>query len=214
MMGEAVVLFALIVLAGFGVLTLLDSNRERTLWPQKPMMSLWRIVRRGASLMFRMTTGLFMTIVVLGVSYWGWNALQERRLERKVSSTHTWKERVIPFAGQTKATLKTRCSESKLYYTLTLEPDPKTNKTGQTDTWFTHMTQMPHLILQLEDSDGFRVMSIALKENGEIKTTDGRFTRVVDDDGKPTALEINTTTGCDKHVYARASEWTMTWRNK
>jgi hypothetical protein len=31
MIGEAVVLFALIVLAGFGILTLMDSNRERTL---------------------------------------------------------------------------------------------------------------------------------------------------------------------------------------
>jgi hypothetical protein len=31
MIGEAVVLFALIVLAGFGVLTLMDSFRERTL---------------------------------------------------------------------------------------------------------------------------------------------------------------------------------------
>jgi hypothetical protein len=212
MIGEAVVLFALIVLAGFGILTLMDSNRERTLWPQTPMMSLWRIVRRGASLMFRVTTGLFMSIVILGVGYWGWNALQAQRLERKVSATHEWNDRVIPLMGQTKATLKTRCSESRLYYHLTLTPDPKTNKPDQTGTWITRMMDIENLALILMDADEFHVMFIDIKRNAEM--TNGPFSRRVDDEGKPTALEINTTTVCDKNVYARASQWSITWRNK
>jgi hypothetical protein len=149
------------------------------------------------------TTGLFMAIVVLGLGYWGWTTFQERRVERKVSSTKTWDERVIPFAGQTKATLKTRCSESKLYYTLHLEPA----KSGQRETWVTQMMKVDDLALQLYDADRFRLLSI------EIVNDDGR-TRIVDDDGKPTALEINTTTVCDKHVYARASKWSITWRSK
>jgi hypothetical protein len=75
------------------------------------------------------------------------------------------------------------------------------------------MTQIPDLILRLEDADGFRVISVEIKRDGEHKTEDG-VARIVDDNGQEIAYAVNTTTACDKHVYARATQWSITWTDK
>jgi len=73
-------------------------------------------LRRISRLAFRGLIATFITVVVAGALYWVWTTVEDRRLERIVSQTQVWESQKTPLI----ATLKTRCSNSRLYYKLVI----------------------------------------------------------------------------------------------
>jgi hypothetical protein len=184
------------------------------------------LVRRGIGLFFRTLATVFMLVVVLVAVLWVRSEWQSRRLERLVAVTKQWPTTVIG-KDSMPVDVKTRCSESRLYYIVRMsrplpfakasEPSGKlldasgkdevklpARGTQPTDDQWATRTRMgvEKIILQFLDKDGFVVLSHELSVAG---FTSVREERIIDH------LESNGSTHCDRAAFARAESLSIMW---
>lgn len=152
---------------------------------------LWQITR----IAFRSLAALFMAVVVAGALYLGWDLIEDRRLENTVSKTRTWEKVTIPLSQTVLVTLKTRCSESQLYYILTIQPPDKPDKPPEKTSPIVRSSSLVNAVgrindfhIQFADLDGFKIVSVRLKN--------ADFVKLVDDKGQVEAYEANGITPC------------------
>jgi hypothetical protein len=166
---------------------------------------MWTAIVRIIRALFRLLIGLFMAAVVAGAAYWVWGTLEDRRLERAVSVTREWKHQSLPMTIPLRANLKTRCSESRLYYQFQVAPMAKheSAKEAAGKDWASALVDLQYFVILLRDSDGFHIISVRI--------TPSDLQTVVDDSGHPTASGANASTSCDRRAYARVTDWTVSW---
>lgn len=172
------------------------------------MTTVWRAIGRTAQILFRVTTGLFMAAVLVAVAYWAWGMLRDFRLEQVVSQTRDWEKKELLLSIPFTATLKTRCSESRLYYVLRVAPKEQKNESGKrasqnTDWVALIVREVEEFRIILRDSDHFH--RILVKVNWE------HLWPVRGDGGREEELEANASTSCPREDYAKVTSWTMAW---
>jgi hypothetical protein len=186
----------------------------------------WSGLRRALGYGFRALTSAFMAVVVIGAIYWGWLSYEARRLEKRVSVTKTWPDLDVPMKTPAKVTLKTRCTNSRLYYQLRIEPktelkgpsEAKDSKTtiearqrppGQAQEKAALVEQILRQIsdytVELLDDDGFKVVEISVKTQS--------LNLMVDNKGRGASLDANGSDSCDDAAYDRATRITISWKD-
>jgi len=167
-------------------------------------------IARGA---FRPLAALFMTVVVISALSWAWNAVQDRRLEKVVSQTREWPEKTTRLmAAPVSLKLKTRCSQSRLYYLFTILPAEDkapavTKPQGEhSDLIDAVAGEIEDFGFTLSDRDGFQRVSVAIKWEEVWPTRD--------ENDRITALLANGSTLCAREEYAQAAEWALYWRRR
>ncbi len=169
-------------------------------------------LRRISRLAFRGLIAAFMTVVVAGALYWVWTTVEDRRLERIVSQTKEWESQKTLHSPLI-ATLKTRCSNSMLYYKLVINAntlyqvadqalaEARGEKVKQTN--FSNafrQLKKGELNLEFYDPDGFKVVKVIVKSN--------ELTQVVKDN-EIIRLEASASTLCNRRAYAQAATWVL-----
>jgi len=92
------------------------------------------LVRRAAAVLFRALAGTVMLVVVLGAVLWVRSEWHSRQLERVVAVTREWPKRSIGSDGIGLVDVRTRCSEARLYYLVTISrPEPDLKATFMAD---------------------------------------------------------------------------------
>ena len=179
---------------------------------------------RVGRIAFKLLFALTMFIVVVGAAYWAWSTAADQRLEQKVAKVKQWESDTVP-ALPLKYTLKTRCSEERLYYSLSLEPVAKadtekkrasaaSSPPGEARRFFDLMKKgdwsdetfkvVKQLNIDFEDSDGFNLFSVDVPLD--------KLLRSVGEDGVVRALEANANVSCNRSQYARATTANVQWR--
>lgn len=176
----------------------------------------WNVLGRIARSVFRVLTASFMAVIVAAAVYWLWTTIQDRRLEAIVSQTRDWGEQPLPLAAPVTATLKTRCSESRLYYLLTIRPNVKEElqvSKGRTPSRVAAQAfedvigrRMEEFRIKLYDRDGFLLINEAVRAD--------RLTKMLDDKRETAGYEVNAASFCDKEVYSRIASWSVGWSEK
>jgi hypothetical protein len=175
-------------------------------------MSLTSAVVRIFWRSFLSIAAVFMLVVISAAGYWTWTTAQEWRVERTVSATRQWPPGEISvWVGKDrkerkdalKASVKTRCADSVLYYILTIEKNPAV----ATDEPFEDLVgRVSDFDIELQDSDGFKVSSVAVARKDTV--------RVLGKLGKPEKREANASTACEKYSYARVERVQVGWRDE
>ncbi len=145
-----------------------------------------------APIAYRVLKVTFMAVVVGSVLFWVWITVQDFRLDRISSQSRQWDEKTLDTIHGV-ATLKTRCSDSRLYYLLTIRGNNKWGKLKGA------LSQIKQLTLKFIDRDGFKLLEVPIKHED--------LSIVMGDDGHPTAFEANSSTSCDQRAFARADKW-------
>jgi len=178
-----------------------------------PRDPLWMGLQRVRRHIFRIVAEAVVVAIVLGVTYWMWQAYESWRLADRVSTVRRWAPTVLPLGTRAKASLVTRCAALKLYYQLQLEPvlteagrserEPKPDVLKERAV--AKMRQeMSSYIVKFYDADGFKISEFDLP----VSALDHR----VDDQGKGIALSAEGSEACDPAVYDRATSVVVAWR--
>jgi hypothetical protein len=180
----------------------------------------WAGVKRAMRTGFRILTGLFMAVVILGAAYWAWTSWQDRKLDRAISVTKTWPDITFSagFSPGFVVRVTTRCSSSELYYIVKIRPDSDEGATQTPDSKREADAAAPTAIerfgrenesvtIRFLDEDGFRVLShdIPLKEFTGLYSKSKR---------RIESLEANGTAVCNRESYARTKSVTVTRKTR
>lgn len=168
---------------------------------------IWGNLRRIAGKTFRW----FLGILAVGVLILAYFLIEDRRIEGIVSQPHEWEEKILPLDIPVVATLKTRCSSSRLYYLLNLKSKENQVSANEESSQKrpgieSSVKKIKSFTLEFFDRDGFEIISVSVKSN--------MLSRIVGENRQTIAYNANSSASCDKKVYEQAVKWSIGWSEK
>jgi hypothetical protein len=160
---------------------------------------------------FRILAGLFIALVVVAAGYWARSTWESWRIEEMASLSKTWPASRIPGDENGTVEITTKCSDSKLSYTVAIVP-PKSDA-GLTQG---ERTERGRVVTEQirKHLKGIRLQFVD-KEGSPIAAHDlamDEFVRIYySSDERPTSLEARGTLACNLARYVRAEALTLSW---